>query len=423
MGDPLLSQRLEHRQVYAGAVGNVLEWYDFAVYGFLAPQIGKVFFPSDDPVASLLAAYGTMAAGYFSRPLGSVLFGHLGDRIGRKPALILSMAMMGGATLGIAVLPGHAELGASAAVLLLLLRCLQGISVAGEYGTSAVLLVEQAPVNRRGLVSGWVMAACNLGFLLGSGVGALVSAVLGEAAMAAWGWRIPFFLGAVIAVHVLVMRRSLSESPLPPDRKSALPVVEALRHHYRAIGMIICLVLPVAVTFYMCFVYASSYLVEQMHFSTAQALDITTLALALQVVVAPYAGHLADRYGRRPLMLLVTMAGLTTTWPLWWAMHQPSVVLVVFAQMSFALINGIGWSLTIPVMVELVPARVRVSASGIAFNLCLGLFGGTAPWVATYLVARTADDFAPAWYMMAAALVALLATLRMPEMAGRPLER
>jgi MHS family proline/betaine transporter-like MFS transporter len=419
----LLSQRLERRQVYAGAVGNVLEWYDFAVYGFLAPIIGKVFFPSGDPVTSLLAAYGALAAGYFSRPLGSVLFGHLGDRIGRKPALILSMVLMGAATLGIAVLPGHAAIGAAAPALLLVLRCLQGIAVAGEYGTSAVLLVEQAPIDRRGLVAGWVMAACNLGFLLGSGVGALVSAVLGDAAMAAWGWRVPFFLGALIAVHVLVMRRSLAESAQPPERKSALPVVEALRHHYRAIGMIVCLVLPIAVTFYMCFVYASSYLVGQMHFSTAQALDITTLALALQVVVAPWAGHLADRYGRRPMMLLVTIAGLVTTWPLWWAMHQQSVALVVLAQMSFALINGIGWSLTIPIMVELVPARVRVSASGIAFNLCLGLFGGTAPWVATYLVARTADDFAPAWYMMAAALLALLATLRMPEMAGRPLER
>lgn len=419
----MLSQRLDYRLVYAGAVGNVLEWYDFAVYGFLAPLIGKVFFPSGDPVTSLLAAYGAMAVGYASRPLGSILFGHLGDRIGRKPALILSMVMMGTATLGIAVLPGHAEIGATAAVLLLVLRGLQGISVAGEYGTSAVLLVERAPADRRGLVGGWVMAACNLGFLLGSAVGALVSTLLGEAAMVAWGWRIPFFLGALIAVHVLLMRRSLEDSPLPSDGAPALPVVEALRHHYRTIGMIVCLVLPVAVTFYMCFVYASSYLTEQMHFSTAQALDVTTLALALQVVVAPYAGHLADRYGRRPLMLFVTIGSLLATWPLWWAMHQPSMAWVVFAQLSFALINGVGWSLTVPIMVELVPARVRVSASGIAFNLCLGLFGGTAPWVATYLVARTADDFAPAWYMMAAAFAALLATLRMPEMAGRPLTR
>ena len=299
------TQRLDRSQIYAGAVGNVLEWYDFAVYGFLAPLIGKIFFPAGDPVASLLAAYGVFAVGYAARPLGSILFGHLGDRIGRKPALILSMTMMGSATLAIALLPGHAEIGLSAAVLLLVLRALQGISVAGEYGTSAVLLVERAPADRRGLVGGWVMAACNLGFLLGSAVAAAASTLLGNAAMAAWGWRIPFLLGTAIAVHVLIMRRKLEESPLAAGREAAatLPVVEALRDHWRVIVQIVCLVMPTAVTFYMCFVYASSFLTERMHVSTAKALDITTLALVLQVVIAPVTGFIADRVGRRPLML------------------------------------------------------------------------------------------------------------------------
>jgi MFS transporter, MHS family, proline/betaine transporter len=421
----LSTQRLERRQLYAGAVGNVLEWYDFAVYGFLAPLIGKVFFTSGDPVTSLLAAYGVFAVGYASRPLGSILFGHLGDRIGRKPALILSMMMMGAATLAIALLPGHAEIGATAAVLLLVLRALQGIAVAGEYATSAVLLVERAPVGRRGLVGGWVMAACNLGFLLGSAVAAAVSTLLGDAAMAAWGWRIPFLLGAIFAVHVLLVRRWLEESPLASSREAAasLPAVEALRDHWRVMVQIVCLVMPTAVTFYICFVYASSFLTERMHVSTARALDITTLALALQVVVAPVAGLITDRVGRRPVMLFVTIAGLLTAWPLWFALHQQSLAWIVFAQLSFALINGVGWALTISIMVELAPTRIRCSASGIAYNLCLGLLGGTAPWMATWLVARTADDFAPAWYIMAISVVALIATLRMPEMAGKTLDR
>ena len=419
------THRLERSQIYAGAVGNVLEWYDFAVYGFLAPLIGKVFFPADNPVTSLLAAYGVFAVGYASRPLGSILFGHLGDRIGRKPALILSMTMMGSATLAIAILPGDAEIGVTAAVLLLVLRGLQGISVAGEYGASAVLLVERAPAGRRGLVGGWVMAACNLGFLMGSAVAAAVSTLLGDAAMAAWGWRIPFLVGAVIAVHVLIMRRNLEESPLVASREAAvtLPVVEALRDHWRVIGQIACLVMPTAVTFYMCFVYASSFLTERMHVSTAKALDITTLALVLQVVIAPATGFVADRVGRRPLMLFVTIASLLTTWPLWFALHQQSLAWIIFAQMSFALINGVGWALTVPIMVELAPARIRCSVSGIAYNLCFGLFGGTTPWIATWLVARTADDFAPAWYIMATALIALIATLRMPETAGKELRQ
>ena len=171
----------------------------------------------------------------------------------------------------------------------------------------------------------------------------------------------------------------------------------------------------------MCFVYASSFLTERMHVSTAKALDITTLALVLQVVIPPAAGLVADRVGRRPVMLFVTIAGLLTAWPLWVALHQQSLAWIIFAQLAFALINGIGWSLTVAIMVELAPARIRCSVGGIAYNLCLALFGGTTPWIATWLVARTADDFAPAWYIMATAFVALIATLRMPEMAGKAL--
>jgi MFS transporter, MHS family, proline/betaine transporter len=417
------SYHLKRKQIFAGAIGNTLEWYDFAVYGFLAPIIGKAFFPSDDPVASLLAAYGALAVGYASRPLGSVIFGHIGDRVGRKPALMLSVAMMGCATLAIAFLPGHAEIGVTAAVILVVLRGLQGISVAGEYSSSAVMLVEQAPPAHRGLVGSWVVVGCNLGFLLGSAAGAVVSNLLGETQMAAWGWRIPFFMGAATALYAFVLRRGLEESPVMESTETAplLPALDALRHQWREILQIIFLVLPTAVTYYVCFVYASSYLTDQMHFSTAKALDISTLALVLLVLVSPAAGLLADRVGRRPVMFFVTIASFLFTWPLWYALHQQSLAWILFAQLSFAVINGVGWAMTVPVMVELLSARTRCSASGIGYNLCLGLFGGTTPWVATYLVARTADDFAPAYYIMAAAVIAFIAPLRMPEMAGKAL--
>jgi MHS family proline/betaine transporter-like MFS transporter len=419
----LSTHRLMPKQIWAGAIGNTLEWYDFAVYGFLAPLIGKAFFPSDDPVASLLAAYGALAVGYVSRPLGSFVFGHFGDRIGRKPSLMLSVAVMGCATLAIAVLPSHAQIGITAAVILVLLRCLQGISVAGEYSSSAVLLVEQAPPARRGLVGSWVVMGCNVGFLLGSAVGALVSNLLGDAQMAAWGWRIPFLLGAAIALYAFLLRRGLDESPVMESKETVptLPALEALRYHWREIGQIVCLVLPTAVTYFLAFVYAISYLTQQMHFSTAKSLDISTLALVLLVLVSPAAGLVADRQGRRAVMFFVTTASLLFTWPLWSALHQDSLAWILFAQLSFAFINGVGWAMTVPVMVELAPARTRCTVAGIGYNLCLAVFGGTTPWVATYLVARTADDFAPAYYIMAAAAVAFVATLRMPEMAGRAL--
>jgi len=419
----LVTHDLKRKQIVAGAIGNTLEWYDFAVYGFLAPLIGKAFFPSDDPLASLLAAYGALAVGYASRPLGSIIFGHIGDRIGRKPALLLSVAVMGSATLGIAIVPTHAEIGTAAAAILVLLRSLQGISVAGEYSSSAVLLVEQSSPARRGLVGSWVVVGCNLGFLLGSAVGALVSNLLSETQMAAWGWRIPFLLGALIAAFAFLLRRGLEESPVMASKGAAplLPALEALRHQWREITLIVSVVLPTAVTYFAAFVYASSYLTDRMHFSTAKALDISTLALILLVLVSPVAGFLSDRLGRRPVMFFVAGASLLFTWPLWFALHQQSLPWILFAQLGFALINGVGWAMTVPIMVELLPARTRCSSAGIGYNLCLAIFGGTTPWVATYLVARTADDFAPAYYIMAAALVAFIATLRMPEMAGKSL--
>ncbi len=416
---------LKPGQILVGTIGNVLEWYDFAIYGFLAPLIGRTFFPSDDATASLLAVYGTLAVGYAARPLGAVIFGHIGDRVGRKPALMLSVAIMGAATLAIGLLPGHAELGIASTVILVLLRCLQGISVAGEYSNAAVLLVEQAAPTRRGLVGSFVVASANLGFLIGSAMGALVGALLGEAAMAAWGWRVPFVIGAAIAVYALLLRRHLTESPAMEGSPEvpALPALEALRDHWREIVQIICLILPTAVTYFVAFVYGSSYLTERLGLSTGNALSLSTLALVLLVLVPPAAGIVADRVGRRPLLLLVTGAGVLLTWPLWLALQQGGMGWILLAMLGFALINGAGWATTVPAMVELLPARVRCSAAGIALNLCLGLFGGTTPWLATYLVARTGDAFAPAYYVMATAALAFLATLRMPEMAGKPLRR
>ena len=261
------------RNVFAGIFGNVLEWYDFAVYGFLAPILGTAFFPADDQVASLLAAFGVFAIGYIARPLGGVIFGHLGDKIGRKPSLILSIMCMGAATLAIGVLPAHAQIGTAAAFLLVVLRILQGISVGGEYTGSIVFLGEHAPPEKRGLQSCWPEFGGIIGFLLGSGIGALTSNLLGEQAMHAWGWRIPFLLGAVIAVFGAIFRRGLTETPALQnlEQRSTSPVIVALQDHWRPILRMVSLILVGSVGFYMMFVYVASYLTDQMHFSTARA--------------------------------------------------------------------------------------------------------------------------------------------------------
>ena len=201
----------------AAASGNVLEWYDFTVYGFLAPILASHFFPTDDKFAALLSAFAVLAVGYAARPIGSVIFGHIGDRIGRKPALMISVLLMGGGSVAIAALPTFDQIGITAAVLLVLIRIVQGISVAGEYTASGVLLIEQAPEHRRGLTGSWIAFAMMWGCVLGSAVPAAFTSFLSPEAMDSWGWRVPFLLGGVVALTSAILRRHLTETPVGPD--------------------------------------------------------------------------------------------------------------------------------------------------------------------------------------------------------------
>ena len=411
------------RNVLAGTVGSVLEWYDFALYGYLAPIIGTLFFPANDPVASLLAAFGVFAIGFAARPVGSVIFGLIGDRIGRKPALIISVVMMGVATFAIGVMPDHAQIGASAALVLVILRILEGLSVGGEYTGSIILLAEHAPPERRGYFAVWPELGCLVGFLLGSGIGALTSSALGPERMLAWGWRVPFLLGGVIAVGGIAFRRQMTESPAlsRAAQRTGVPVVVAIARHWRAILRLIGLMLMQSVGFYLMFIYAASYLTERMHVSTARALDINTLSLLVMLVLVVPSARLSDGVGRKPVLYAVTVGMFALAWPLWWLMLEGSFAAILAGQAGFAVLLGLAYGVTPALMSEMLPAEVRCTSVGLGYNLGLGIFGGTAPLIATYLVARTADDFTPAYYVMMMAVVSFIALLGLPETAGKPL--
>ena len=407
------------RAVVAATSGNVLEWYDFTVYGFLAPTLGRVFFPSDDHVASLLSAFAVLAVGYAARPIGSVIYGHIGDRLGRKPALLSSVMLMGIGSVLIGVLPTHAQIGVAASVLLVLIRVVQGISVAGEYTASGVLIVEEARERSRGLVGSWIACAMMLGCVLGSGVPALMTSLLSEHQVEAWGWRIPFFVGGGVALFSAVLRLHLSESHAlaGAGERSSSPIRVAIKEHWSTMLQMIALLIPTAIIYFMIFVYAASYLTDRMHFSTAQALDISTINLIAIAVLAVAIGQLSDRFGRRAVFLLGAIGTLIFAWPLWSMMHQDAIVLVFLGQLGFAAFNAVGWSLSITVLSEMVPTRVRCSAVALSYNSCMAVFGGTTPIVATYLVNRTGDDFAPVYYVLVATLVALPVIWRLPKPA------
>ena len=410
------------RLILAGMAGNVMEWYDFSVYGYFAATLGRHFFPSADPVASLLAAFGVFAAGFLIRPVGALLFGHIGDRFGRQKALTLSVLCMAVPTFLIGLLPDHQQIGVAASVLLVGLRLMQGLSVGGEFTTSVVFLVESAAPERRGFMGSWSLFGANAGMLLGSAVGALTSTIFAAAAVDAWGWRVPFLLGLAVGLAGLYLRRQALEIPPPrgAEPPPAAPVREAFRTQWRAMLRVAVLNVLFAVGFYMVAVYAVTYMQQIVHVRAAEALDLNTLSLGVLVLTQLAAGALSDRVGRKPLLVGSALGTLALAWPLFWLMHQPVVSLMLMGQLGFAVLIGLFSGGLPAAMVEVLPARVRVSAVSIAYNLSLGVLGGTTPMAATYLLAWSHDALAPAYYLMGAAAISLGMALRWRETAQAP---
>ncbi|MEZ6072836.1 MAG: MFS transporter [Pirellulales bacterium] len=419
VGEPIHPHHFPLRLIVAGIVGNVMEWYDFAVYGYFAATIGQQFFPSDDPTTSLIAAFGAFAAGFLMRPLGGVVFGHIGDRFGRKVALTLSVLAMAIPTFLIGVLPGHATLGAAAAVLLVLLRMIQGLSVGGEYTTSIVFLVEGSGRKHHGFAASWSGFGAVGGILLGSAVGAVVTASLPEEAIQNWAWRLPFLIGLLVGLTGLYVREHIPEPPQPDQEKSGrFPILHAIRTEWRTILRIALLNTVNGIGFYMAFVFLVTYMTKVGGLSEAVALEVNTLNMAVLLAMFPLAGWLSDRIGRVPLLLAGIGGMLLFCWPLFWALHHESATWNFFGQLGFAICIGLFGGVIPVVMVEMTPASIRCSAISVGYNLCVGVLGGTTPMVATWLMQETHNVLAPAWYLMGAALVSLTVVV-VPLLLGR----
>jgi MHS family proline/betaine transporter-like MFS transporter len=402
------------RVIAAGMIGNALEWYDFAIYGYFSVQIGRHFFPHDDAVAQLLSAFGVFAIGYLMRPIGGVLVGHIGDRFGRRTALIFSVTAMAITTFLMGLLPGYQTIGVLAPIGLTLLRVVQGLSVGGEYTSSMVFLVEHAPEGRRGLMGALAATGCAIGTLLGSAVGAAVAASMSTAALDAWGWRIPFLLGLVVGIAGYILRRHVLETGVAEKRMRA-PIVETLQDHRRVVAAFAGLSVFSAVIFYVGFVYMVSWLQTADGIPPARSLEINTFSMVMSLPVLIAAGWLSDRVGRKPLMLLASMGGLVGALPLFWLLNHPSELFVQLGQLGLVLLSGLYYGALPAILVEAAPPTVRCTAVALGYNLSLGLFGGLSPLVATWLVERTGDEIAPAFLIMASAAVTLVALLNFQE--------
>ncbi len=405
--------------IAAGMIGNVLEWYDFAIYGYFATAIGRQFFPHEDPVAQLLSAFGVFALGYLMRPVGGALIGHIGDRFGRRGALTFSVTAMAIPTFLIGVLPGYSMLGLLAPAALTLLRMVQGLSVGGEYTSSMVFLVEQAPEGRRGLMGALAACGAGVGTLLGSAMGAGFAANMSEAALEAWGWRVPFLMGLLIGIAGYFLRRHALET-MPAERSKRVPIVETLHDHWRTVLGFAGLSVFNAVGFYVGFIYLVSWLQTADGIPPSRALEINTLSMTIILAVVLAGGALSDRFGRKPLLLIPVILGFVAALPVFWLMNHPSALLAQLGQLGLVLIVGLYGGTQPAALVEAAPPQVRCTAVALGYNICFGVIGGSTPLAAAWLVERTGNEIAPAYLIMAAAAVAFFTILRFRETYRAP---
>ncbi|WP_022663101.1 MFS transporter [Paucidesulfovibrio longus] len=409
----------------AGTLGNVMEWYDFALYGFMASVLSQRFFPSHDATASLLATYGVFAAGFVMRPLGSALFGWIGDTAGRSRAMLLSVILMTVPTVGLGLLPTYESIGRWAAVLLVAIRLIQGLSVGGEFSSSTTYLVETAPQGRRGLSGSFANVGSVAGMLLGSGMAALTSALFSQDQVAAWAWRLPFLFAALLGALSIGMRTRLPASEHftrhAEGRGEESPIREAVTVNLKQTVQGTLFASAYGAVFYLSLVYVPTWLKEYGGVPLETAQHWNTAASAVVLLVVPLAGLLSDRLlRRRTLLMCVFGAALLAAWPLHrWMLAGGASVAV--AQLLLGLLMGVPCGVAPALFVELFPTRDRLSGYSISFNLGMGVVGGSTPMLATWLARVTANPLAPALLMAGWSLVAVGVLFWMRDRSREPL--
>ena len=409
--------------VVATVIGNILEWFDFAAYAFFATIIARHFFPTGDEVAALMSTFAAYGVGFVARPLGAVFFGRLGDKRGRRLALLISMPIMGIGTLLVGLTPPYAAIGLLAPILLVFGRVLQGFAAGGEVGNAMAFLSEWAPPGRRGLYSGLQQCTAVLGTLFGSGCAALISSVLSTENLNSWGWRLPFLIGGlVVAPLALFLRRSVEESPV---------FSHATEHHADAStynawvygAKSLALTAGWVVSFYVYLVYLPSFLSKFAGVSSAVALWANSAGLAAMVVAIPIAGAISDRIGRKPLLLAAALLSVVAPYPVFLLLNNtPSEPAVFGMLIALGALCGVFAGISPAMMSELFPTTLRTTGVSVSFGLSTAIFGGFAPFISTWLISVTGSQMAPAFYLMGAAILSLLMLFGLRETVNTSLE-
>jgi metabolite-proton symporter len=403
--------------IVGASSGNLVEWYDFYAYAFTSIYFASAFFPSGDATSQLLATAGIFAVGFFMRPLGGWLFGWMADTHGRRTSMVISVLMMCAGSLMIAIMPTYASIGAMAPVLLLVARLTQGLSVGGEYGTAATYMSEVASKGNRGFYSSFQYVTLIGGQLLALLVLAVLQMLLTTEELKAWGWRIPFVIGAMAAIVAMYLRRSLAEtaSEEAMHSKEAGSVVNLLRHHPRAVLIVLAFTMGGSLYFYTFTTYMQKYLVNTAHMDAKIVTFVMTVVLVVYMFLQPAFGALSDRIGRRNNMILFTALGALAAVPLLVALGDVSNPYMAFFLVLIALaIASFYTSISGVVKAELFPTQVRALGVGLTYAVANALFGGTAEYVALWLKSSGQEQWF-AWYVAGMVAIGLAASLIMPD--------
>ncbi|MEN7531246.1 MULTISPECIES: MFS transporter [unclassified Cupriavidus] len=425
-----LSKSTRRRAIIAATIGNGLEWFDFTVYSFFAVIIAKLFFPTGNDLTSFLLTVATFGVGFFMRPVGAIVLGVYADRVGRKAALTLTILLMALGTAIIGLAPTYDSIGLWAPALIVLARLIQGFSAGGEVGGATAFLIEHAPDEERGMYASWQQASQGISFMLGAAMGALVINGLDQAQIDSWGWRIPFLFGLLIGPVGMYIRSHLEEPPEFEARQAERrannvkfsPLSQVLRDHPREVLAGLGVTILWTVCTYVLVFYMPSYAKQQLGLPLGATFQSTAICGAIILVLCPLMGMLSDRVGRKRMLTVVALAILVLAYPLFhWLNVAPTTATLLKVQIVLGILLAAFTGPAPAVLAEQFPTEVRSTGLSLAYNFAVTIFGGFAPLIVTWLIESTHNKLAPAYYVIAAAAISVVALFFMHDRTGKKL--